>query len=145
MAIVHWRPFGDIADWSDEIEERMRQIFDKTRLSDESILAPRADIKENDDAFEVIAELPGMEKKDISVSMSEGVLSISGEKRAEERKKGENWHRTERVFGSFRRSFYIPSGIDQSKIKASYKNGVLKVVLPKKEDQKLKEIPVEVE
>ncbi len=145
MAIVRWKPFGDITDWSDEVDKRMRRIFGDLSESAQQLWAPSVDIKETQDALEVIAEVPGMKKDEISVSMHEGVLSISGEKRTEERKEGENWHRTERVFGSFQRSFYIPSEIDQAKIQASYKDGILRVALPKKEEQKRKEIPIKVE
>ncbi|MCK5833999.1 Hsp20/alpha crystallin family protein [bacterium] len=144
MAIVRWKPFGDIMDWSDEVDKRMRKMFGDLSETGPALWAPGVDIKETTDALEVIAEIPGMKKEEISVSMHEGVLSISGEKKMEERKETESWHRNERIFGSFQRSFYIPSEIDQSKILASYKDGVLKVVLPKKEEQKRKEIPIKV-
>jgi len=132
-------------DWSDEVDRRVRRMFGDLQESSPAPWAPSVDIKETPDALEVIAEIPGMRKDEIAVSMQEGVLSISGEKKTEERKEGENWHRTERIFGSFQRSFYIPSEVDDKKIQANYKDGVLKVILPKKEEQKRKQIPIKVE
>ncbi|RKZ29401.1 Hsp20/alpha crystallin family protein [bacterium] len=145
MAIVRWRPFGDLADWTDEVERRIRRMFREEPEGDSPMWAPRVDIKETADALEVHAEIPGMKKEDINVSMKEGILSISGEKKTEERDEGDNWHRIERMFGTFRRSFYIPTEVDETKVKAAYKDGVLTITMPKKEEAKRKEIPIQVE
>ncbi len=146
MAIVRWRPFGDLVDWTDEVERRMRRMFGQEEAEGERPMwAPRVDIKETNDELVVKAEVPGMNKKDINVSMKDGVLSISGEKKTEERKEGENWHRIERSFGAFQRSFYIPTEVDEGKVKAAYKDGVLTVSMPKREEAKRKEIPIAVE
>lgn len=93
--------------------------------------APPIDVTEKDTAYEVTAELPGMEEKDIEVTLADGVLTIKGEKREEKEEKQKDYHLTERRFGSFRRSLRIPDGVDQDKIGASFKNGVLMLVLPK--------------
>ena len=143
MAIVRWKPFSDLMGFSDDVERRMRKMFQEED-SEKPGWAPRVDIKETDEDLEVVAEIPGMKKEDIKVSMHEGVLSISGEKKAEEEKEGENWHRIERSFGSFQRSFYIPREVDESKISASYDDGVLSVKLPKREEARRKEIPIQV-
>lgn len=92
---------------------------------------PPIDVAEKDTAYEVTAELPGMEEKDIEVTLADGVLTIKGEKREEKEEKQKDYHLTERRFGSFRRSLRIPDGVDQDKIGASFKNGVLMLVLPK--------------
>lgn len=146
MAIVRWRPFGDLMDSFEDIERKIRRLQgEETSESESMVWAPRVDIKENDDELVVQAEVPGMKKEDFNVNMKEGVLSISGEKRTEEKTEGENWHRIERVFGRFQRSFYIPTEVDDKKIKASYKDGVLEIKLPKKEEAKRKEIPISVD
>jgi HSP20 family protein len=92
---------------------------------------PPVDVAEKDGAYEVTAELPGMEEKDIEVTLADGVLAIKGEKREEKEEKRTDYHLTERRFGAFRRSLRVPDGIEQDKIAATFKNGVLKVVLPK--------------
>jgi len=123
----------------------MQRLFDVRSEAEKQVWAPRVDIKETANELVVSADVPGIDKKDVNVSMKEGVLSISGERKSEQRAEGENWHRIERVFGSFQRSFYIPVDVDESKIKASYKDGVLNIALPKKEEAKKKEIPIQVE
>ena len=145
MAIIRWKPWGELADWTDEVERRMQRLFDVRSEAEKQVWAPRVDIKETANELVVSADVPGIDKKDVNVSMKEGVLSISGERKSEQRAEGENWHRIERVFGSFQRSFYIPVDVDESKIKASYKDGVLNIALPKKEEAKKKEIPIQVE
>jgi len=146
MAIVRWKPFGDLVDWTNDVDDRIRKFLgEESESESSSIWAPRVDIKENENSLVVHAEVPGMEKSDFNVTMKEGVLSISGEKKMEEKQEGENWHRIERVFGRFQRSFYIPTEVDESKIKANYKDGVLSVTLPKKEEAKKKEIPIDID
>jgi len=133
-------------DSFEEMERRMRKAYGEEGTESESMVwAPRVDIKENDNELVVQAEVPGMKKEDFNVNMKEGVLSISGEKRSEEKTEGDNWHRIERVFGRFQRSFYIPTEVDDKKIKAAYKDGVLTVSLPKREEAKRKEIPISVD
>jgi len=150
MALVRWRPFEDLMNITDELHRFFEDFFGERlpvrRSSEESpAWIPRVDIAETDDEIIVRADIPGMEKDEIKVTLSDNILTISGEKKIERDEKRENYHRVERVFGSFSRSFYIPTNVEADKIKASYKNGVLEVVLPKKESAKPKEIPVEVE
>ena len=92
---------------------------------------PAVDVTETDKAFEIIAELPGMDEKNIEVKVADGVLTIKGEKREEKEEKNKDYYVSERSFGSFQRSFQVPSGVDTDKIDASFKNGVLTVTLPK--------------
>jgi len=146
MAIVRWKPFGDLMESFEELERRMRKHYGEEQSESETLVwAPRVDIKETENELVVHAEVPGMKKEDFCVNMKEGVLSISGEKRSEEKTEGDNWHRIERVFGRFQRSFYIPTDVDDKKIKAAYKDGILTVTLPKREEAKRKEIPISVE
>jgi HSP20 family protein len=95
------------------------------------IAAPRIDFSESDKGYEVVAELPGLDQKDIAVELKDDVLTLSGEKKEEVEKKEKNYHLSERRFGSFRRSFRLSSEVDQNKISAAFENGVLTVGLPK--------------
>jgi len=107
-------------------------------------LSPRLDETEDDKAYHVAVELPGLTEKDVEVTLSDGQLCIRGEKKREQEQKGEDYYRKERVFGAFRRQLPIPGAIDESKIKATFKNGVLTVDLPKsaKAKKKVKQIEV---
>lgn len=92
---------------------------------------PAVDVTETDKAFEIAAELPGMEEKNIEVSVSDGVLTIKGEKQEDKEEKKKDYYLSERTYGSFQRSFEVPKGVDLDKIEASFKKGVLTVTLPK--------------
>lgn len=92
---------------------------------------PKIDISENEKAFSVRAEVPGIDKKDIDITVSDGLLTIKGEKKHENEDEGESFHRRESSYGSFTRSFRLSSDIENEKIEANYKNGVLTIVLPK--------------
>jgi HSP20 family protein len=106
---------------------------------------PALDVTETKDNLIVKAELPGIDPKDVEISLSGNVLTIKGEKKQEKEEKDENYHLVERRYGSFVRSIRLPVEVQEDKIEASYKNGVLKVVLPKSEKAKRKEIKIKVE
>jgi len=93
--------------------------------------APVVDIAETEKCYEITAELPGMDEKNIEVKLADGVLSIKGEKRAEKEEKKKDYYLSERSFGSFQRAFQVPEGVDSNKIEATFTNGVLTVTLPK--------------
>jgi HSP20 family protein len=103
---------------------------------------PALDVYQDKDQFTVVAELPGLKKEDIELSLHDDVLTISGERKQE--KKGEEGYRNERFFGRFQRSVTLPAGVDSNKVKATYQDGILKVVLPKAEEAKPKQIEVSV-
>ncbi|MBL8837299.1 MAG: Hsp20/alpha crystallin family protein [Alphaproteobacteria bacterium] len=96
--------------------------------------APSVDIVEKDKAYEVTAELPGMDESNIDVKLANGMLTITGEKKEEHEEKKKNYHLSERRYGSFQRSFRVPDGVDADKVAAAFKNGVLTVTLPKSAD-----------
>jgi len=104
----------------------------------------KSDVHETDDAYCIEAEMPGVEEGDIDVSVTEGMLTVSGEKREEKKEDREDYHLTERHYGSVKRTFPVPDGVDLSKAEATFKNGVLKVALPKKAlpKAKAKKIPI---
>jgi HSP20 family protein len=148
-----WRPFGEIAQFRDF--ERMRRDMDRLwdsffergtlRGEDGREWLPSLDVAETKNEIVVKAEVPGMEPKDIDVSLSDGLLTIKGEKKQEREEKEENYHLVERNYGSFTRSIRLPNEVQSDKINASYKNGVLKIVLPKSEEAKKKEIKIKVQ
>jgi HSP20 family protein len=103
---------------------------------------PALDVYQDKDQFTVVAELPGLKKEDIELSLQNGVLTISGERKQE--KKSEEGYRSERFFGRFQRSVTLPTSVDGDKVKATYQDGILKVVLPKAEEAKPKQIEVSI-
>lgn len=105
--------------------------------------SPAVDLYEDKDNLIVKAELPGMKKEEIDVSLHEGALTISGERKIEREEKGETY-RSERFFGRFQRSVMLPSAVEESKVSASYKEGILTITLPKSEEAKPKQIEVSV-
>lgn len=106
---------------------------------------PSLDLSETKNDIVVKAELPGIDTKDIDISLTNDVLSIKGEKKQEKEEKEEDYHFVERSYGSFTRSIRLPRDVQSDKISASYKNGVLKITLPKSEEAKKKEVKVKLE
>jgi len=103
---------------------------------------PLVDIYDKEKALVIKAELPGVEKKDISIDVSDRILTLKGERSHNREFKGERYYRKERTFGEFSRSFRLPADIDPDKIKADYKDGILRIEIPKPEEQKPKQITV---
>lgn len=142
MALVRWQPRA-VADLRSEIDSLFDRFWGDRSEDDAFSLAawhPSADLEEADGAYVITADLPGLKREDIKVNLANHVLTISGERKSEH--KDEDNRRTERQYGSFRRSFTLPSAVDGDNISASYKDGVLTVRLPKSEDAKAKEITV---
>jgi len=105
---------------------------------------PAVDITEHDDQFVVKVELPGVNKDDVKITLENNILTIRGEKKQEKETKKENYHRVERSYGSFQRSFTLPTTVKSDKIDAAYKDGILQIALPKAEEAKPKQIEVKV-
>jgi HSP20 family protein len=101
-----------------------------------SVAAPKVNVAETDKALEVTAELPGMDEKDVEVSLADGVLTVKGEKKEEKEDKNKNYYLVERSYGSFQRSFRLPENVNEDKISAGVTKGVLKVTIPKKKTAK---------
>lgn len=108
------------------------------RFSSEGTLIPEVDETEDEKGFHIKVDLPGMDEKDVEVTLADGVLTIKGEKKQEEEEKGKDFYRSERSFGSFRRTLPIAGDVNESKIQASFKKGVLCIDLPKTEEAKKK-------
>ena len=154
-AVAPWRPFMDLTRWEREMDRMMDDLFSRRRRSwwpqrwfrpdEEEITAPAVDVYEDKDAIVVKAELPGMNKDDMEVNLSNHLLTIKGQKKKEEEIKEENYYRCERSYGSFLRTLELPKDVHSEKVKAAFKSGVLEVRLPKTEEAKSKETKVHVE
>jgi HSP20 family protein len=146
---TRWNPFKEI----EEMEKRLSNLFGRAPVSTggdrkEAITvaewSPLVDISEDDKEYVIKAELPEMKKEEIKINVHDDVLAISGERKYEKEEKGKKYHRVERAYGSFMRSFTLPEDADGSKVTAEYKDGVLKVHLAKSEKAKPKAIEVKV-
>ena len=146
MELSPWRPFGELSPFRKEMDRLWNRFLGETPFARtfNEMWSPSVDISETKDDFVVKAELPGLEAKDVNVSISGNVLTIKGEKKAEEEEKDEHYHRVERYSGSFQRVFQLPIGVKADKVEANFDKGVLKVTLPKVEEAKKKEIEVKV-
>ncbi len=144
--ITPWRPFKELERIRKEMDELWESFFERRPFRGElSEWLPSVDFSETKTSYVVKAELPGIDPKNVDISLSENVLTIKGEKKQEKEEEGENYHFVERSYGSFVRSIRLPGEVQSDKISATYKNGVLKVVLPKTEEAKKKEIKIKVE
>jgi HSP20 family protein len=128
------------------VRDMFDRFFDDERvgniLSEDKSFVPAFDIAESDTEYSVIAELPGIDEKDIDVTLTDGILTIKGEKKQETEEKDGTYHRIERRYGSFQRSFRMPEGVQGDKIDATYKDGVLKLMIPKSETSEVKKIEI---
>lgn len=141
--LTTWDPFREMVSLRDELDRLFDSVFGRLpRERSEVYWAPPMDIEETDDAIIVRAELPGMSKDDIKVTLSGDMLTISGERKQEAEKKGKTYYRVERAYGKFQRTVTLPCEVDGDRTKASYKAGVLELVLPKSEKSKAKEITI---
>lgn len=129
-----WRPFETLRREVDRLFDDFGTEFWRSPFGREHKIgaAPAVDIVEKDNAYEVTADLPGFDEKNIEVKLQNGALSIKGERKSEKEEKRKDFHLTEREFGSFERRFALPEGVDPDKIEASLQKGVLTVTLPKK-------------
>lgn len=111
-------------------------------FSEEKVLSPAFDISETEKEYVITGEIPGTDVKDLDVTLLDGLLTVKGEKKQEKEDKDENYHRVERHYGSFERSFRIPEKVKADKLEATYKDGILKIFLPKSEASEVKKIAV---
>lgn len=127
---------------SKRFSDIMDEFFNDAVNNRRDSFVPSIDISESDDQFLISAELPGMKKEDINISLENNRLSISGERSFEKEDKGKKYHRVETSYGSFERSFQLPDNIDEESIKASYDNGLLNISIDKSEDKVKKQIEI---
>ncbi len=140
--MTRWEPFRDLARLQDEMG---RMFDDRLYRAGESVgWTPACDIYEDEEGVALRFELAGVDPQDVDVRFENSVLTVKGERKLEKEDKRENYHRVERSFGTFTRSFSLPGSVDAEKIKAETKNGVLTVTLPKKAEAKPRAIQVKV-
>jgi len=148
MAVVRWEPFRDLLS----LQDRMNRMFDESYrgrgASDDWALggswAPAVDIYEHEGNIVLTAELPGVDPQDVDIRVENNVLTLRGERKWSQDVQRESYHRVERAYGGFTRSFTLPNVVDTEKIKADFKDGMLKLVLPKREEAKPKQISINV-
>ena len=147
--VTRWDPFKEL----DELQGRLSTLFGRAPVRKEgereermtlTDWAPLVDVIENENEYLVKAELPEVKKEDVKIAVQDDVLTMSGERSQEKEEKGKKFHRIERAYGSFSRSFTLPEDADASKITADFKNGVLTVHLPKSERAKPKSVEVKI-
>jgi HSP20 family protein len=144
-AITRWDAFHNLST----LQEQVNRLFEGSlpRRSDQSALttwAPAVDIYETENELVLKADLPDVNEKDLDIRIESNILTIKGERRFEEKVKEDNYLRVERTYGSFSRSFSLPSTVDSGSIKADYKNGVLTVELPKRAESKPRQVKINV-
>lgn len=151
MALVRWNPARDLLDLEKEFNRIFNRYNDKFGLQKEldeefenAVWSPLTDIVENDNEYVMKMDIPGVKKEDVKISYSNGEIRISGERKHEEEKKDAKYHRVERTFGKYYRSFLLPDHIKEDKIEAEFKDGQLTITVPKADEVKPKEIAVKV-
>ena len=110
--------------------------------SEERVVVPAFDVSETEKEYVISGEIPGINPKDLEVTVTDGIVSVKGEKKQEKEEKEENYHRIERHYGSFQRSFRLPENINKEELDASYKDGILRLTLPKSKESEVKKIEV---
>ena len=146
MNLVKWNPWREMSALQNRINHLFNEPFFRSDREDDEFSMgewyPAVDMFENDDKLVIKAELPGMSKKDFSLDVKDRVLTLSGERNYDNEVKEENYYRRERGYGKFKRAFTLPADVDPDKIEADFKDGVLKVEIPKPEAQKPKPITI---
>lgn len=147
MAIVRWEPFRDLVTTQERFNRLFNESFSRLFGDEEGLgraWTPAVDVFENDNNYVLKAELPGVDPKDVEVRVEDNTLYLKGERKFEKETKEENYHRVERSYGSFARSFALPGSIDSDKVQAEYKDGLLTLTIPKREEAKPKTIKINV-
>ena len=142
MALLRYSPAAP--SFRNEVDDFLSNFFNPRYSGDsrQTGWKPPVEVKESDNAYDVLVETPGMERDDLKIEFNDGVLSVSGEKKHSEKNEKDSYFRTERCYGAFNRALHVPSDVKVDGIKASYKDGVLTVTLPKAEESKPKEITI---
>jgi len=146
MAIVKYNPFRDLRSMQDQMNRLLDMAWNRESGEElrEGLWQPMVDIYEDETSVIIKAEVPGIDQNDIEVRIEDNTLTLRGERKHDQTVQKENYHRVERYYGSFQRSFSLPHSIDQGNVRATCDKGVLTVTLPKREETKPKQIKVEV-
>lgn len=146
MSLVRWDPWREM----EEFVDRYNRALGSGQESGQDVMrkgdwSPRVDIMETEDEFVIKAEIPEVNKEDVKVTVENGVLMLHGERKQEKEEKGKTFHRIERHYGTFNRSFTLPDTVDQENIKANFKDGMLSIHLQKSKEARPKAIDVNIE
>ncbi len=147
MPIVRWEPFRELGTMQKEFNRLFNEAFPRKYGEDElstRTWAPPVDIFETENSLVLKADLPGVDPKDVEIRVEDSTLYLKGERKFEKEVKEENYHRVERSYGTFTRSFSLPNSIDADKVTADYKDGQLTLTMPKREEAKPKTIRINV-
>jgi HSP20 family protein len=146
MNLMKWNPSNELFSIQNRINKMFDEFYHPFNVSDSDHgswkWSPKADIYEKDDSIVIKAELPGVDKNDVQVDLNDRILKIRGERKSDNEIKEENYYRKETSFGKFERAFTLPVDGESDQIKAEYKDGVLKIEIPKPEGQKPKQISI---
>jgi len=147
--IVRWDPFKEMRSLQEGMNRMFEDYAGRSRHPDEDFITgswtPNVDVRETKDSLELQVEVPGIDPKEVGVSVENGILTLKGERRFERATEGETYHRVECAYGSFERSFTLPTNVDPERIKAVYRLGLLSLTLPKREEAKPKSISIKVD
>jgi HSP20 family protein len=145
MNLTRWEPYRELATLQDRLNRAFGSAFGRSDRDDEVGLAswaPPVDIAEEKDRIVITAELPGFREDQIEIQSENGMLTLRGERKFEKESDARSYHRVERSYGQFVRSFALPNNVDREKIKADFSNGLLRIELPKREDAKPRTIRI---
>lgn len=144
MALMRWDPYRELTSFADRFNRAVGSQAARERDEEMGLGAwmPPVDIAEDKEKITLTAELPGFKEDEVQIQMEGNLLTIRGERKFEQEKEGRNYHRIERAYGQFVRSFTLPNNVDRENILAKFKNGLLEIELPKREDAKPKQIKI---
>jgi HSP20 family protein len=145
--VTRWNPIRDFASVQEDVNRVLNDVFGRRLMTDHGGVAawqPPIDVEEQPDRYTLHVELPGMKLEDIKITLENNQLVIRGEKTRTEEQKSGVYHRIERAYGAFERSFTLSHAVKSDKIEATYRDGVLEVTVPKAEEAKAREIPIKV-
>ena len=146
MALIRWDPFRDLLTLQDRMDRLFEESISRNKVFEQSLASgvwsPAVDIYETNDEIVLKAELPGLRKEDVSIEVTDNSLILSGERMFEKDIREENYHRIERSYGSFSRTFSLPTTVDQDGVNAKFIDGILEIHIPKAEKTKAKVIEI---
>ena len=148
MALVRWQPVRELSSLQNDMNRLFNTFFDTPTAgnggSAQRRWIPAMDLVETDDHFVLKADLPGLTEQDVSIDVEGDVLTVSGERKAENEEKGDGYLRVERSYGAFRRSLTLPEGVEPDAVTASFERGVLEIRIPKPEQRKPRRVAIQV-
>ncbi|HEV8231675.1 MAG TPA: Hsp20/alpha crystallin family protein [Thermoanaerobaculia bacterium] len=144
MALIRWDPYRELSSLADRFNRAAGALGTRERDEEMGLGAwiPPVDIAEDKDKIVVTAELPGFKEDEVQIQVEGNLLTIRGERKFEQEKEGKNYHRIERAYGQFVRTFSLPTNVDRENIRARFKNGLLEIEMPKREDARPKQIKI---